>query len=94
MTPVRNLYLSSALAVFAGVAQAQTVQEPPRFDGSRSAASSARAVDPSDPQRAVQSQGGTLPRALVGEAALEAAREEGRYFIEERRQQAAEPDND
>ncbi|WP_299776809.1 hypothetical protein [uncultured Roseobacter sp.] len=94
MTRVKNLYLGLAAVLFAGVAQAQTVQEPPRFDGSRSAASSSSAVDSSDPQRAVQSQGGTLSRTLVGEAILEAAREEGRYFIEERRQQATQPGSD
>ncbi|WP_299961547.1 hypothetical protein [uncultured Roseobacter sp.] len=94
MMSVRYFFCGFCAALLASVVQAQTVPEPPRFDGSRSTASSSRVINPADPQYGLQGQGGPLPRALIGAAALEAAREEGRHFIEERRQDAAQPEDD
>ncbi|WP_298841721.1 hypothetical protein [uncultured Roseobacter sp.] len=90
MTATRYLILSLLVTWMASSAPAQTPVEPPRFIGSRTTASSVAASVPSDAQRTTGQQSIVLPDALIGAAMLEAAREEGRYFIEERRSKAAE----
>ena len=94
MTPVRCFIPTLLVVLLAGALPAQTVVEPPKFNGSRSTASSSKAVSPTDPQRAGGRQNVTLPGALVGAAAFEAAREEGRIFIEERRLETHPPETD
>lgn len=95
--PVKNhmrLISVLSLLLLAAPALAQTSQDIPRFAGSNSSASSTAAEDPGDPQRSgsVSLPGApqaslpvqNLPQALIGEAALEAAREEGRRFVDRR----------
>lgn len=82
------------LLLLAEAGIAQTAQDVPRFTGSSASASSASAIDSADPQRSapVVLPGApqaslpvqALPQALIGEAALEAAREEGRRFVDRR----------
>jgi hypothetical protein len=74
-----------AFIVSASSCAAQSVSEPPRFDGTRAGASSQRAEDPLDLQNSITAAQGGLVRQMVGEAALEAAREEGTRFIDARR---------
>lgn len=80
------------VALTASSTAAQTAAEPPRFNGSRTAASSEAASVSSDAQRATGQQARLQPGALIGAAMLEAAREEGRYFIEERRVETIQSD--
>lgn len=81
-------------AVVAGALPAQTLQEPPRFDGNRTTASSVEAVSPTDGQRTANPASDVLLNALIGSAIDEAAREEGRVFIEERRLDRTETEAD
>lgn len=68
----------------------QSTAEPPRFNGKRAVASSVEAIVPNDAQRLVDQENERLLNALTGAAMFEAAREEGRYFVEERRQREFE----
>ncbi|WP_298976681.1 hypothetical protein [uncultured Roseobacter sp.] len=94
MTPTRHLFVSLLVVSMASAATAQTAVEPPRFNGSRTTASSEAASVPSDAQGAAGQQGRLPTNALIGAAMLEAAREKGRYFVEERRSETAEAGDD
>ncbi|MDW3224440.1 MAG: hypothetical protein R8G34_16425 [Paracoccaceae bacterium] len=85
-------YLKTGLLIVStsGMACAQTTVDPPRFKGDRAAASSVDAIVPNDAQRLVDQKNRTLLNALTGAAMFEAAREEGRYFVQERRQKEVE----
>ena len=89
MRPVLILYLS-VLSLATGVA-APSLAEAPRFAGSKSTASSSSVQAGQglirDGNAGAYNQeifGQPLPQALFGAAALEAAREEGRRYVERR----------
>lgn len=89
MTLTRYAFSSLVVALMATAPLAQTVAEPPRFNGSRNTASSTQANVTSDPQHTENTQVQIPPNALVGAAVLEAAREEGRHFVQDRKSRPA-----
>ncbi|MFK7869767.1 MAG: hypothetical protein AB8B58_11055 [Roseobacter sp.] len=88
MTAWNTCRLTMLAALVSGPLFAQTGQDVPRFAGTKSEASSSTvASDPPQTPDRLPSQGDRFltPQALIGAAALEAAREEGRIFTNERR---------
>ncbi|GFE49906.1 hypothetical protein So717_16590 [Roseobacter cerasinus] len=71
------------------VAAAQETSGPPRFDGHRNTASSSAVVGQvQSPAPGVTPQANALFQSLIGAAIDEAARTEGRLFVEERHEPA------
>ncbi|WP_187428382.1 hypothetical protein [Roseobacter fucihabitans] len=92
MSATRYFSLGLLIAFLATTvsATAQTTAGPPQFIGNRTTASSAGASGPSEEQGGASQQDALLPHTLIGAAILEAAREEGRHFVQKRKLEAAE----
>lgn len=87
MAAWKTCSLTMLVALASSPLFAQSAQDIPRFNGSKSEASSAGATKDRPQTQDIPAPGAErvlTPQALVGAAALEAAREEGRIFIDER----------
>ena len=80
-----SLLLGLFIVLVGGAAAAQTAVEVPRFNGSRTSASSAEVQTPSDDYPLVSPTNRELLNTLIEGAVTGAGREEDRNFAEKRR---------